>query len=178
MMKKSLPKEVNTNEIVNIFYEKTVKWGKKYGLVPRGEKPEKDKYSSRAKKFSELLTKADLGCKDAYIRELVEELAGEKLPPKKNSNITFEYEHGLVVVPLSDPHGKGLPISEPVLVKDTNGTFIAADGTQTKQLPKSPANATIRLASRSEVESLLESLMNLDSSAVLLSAFFMGKIGG
>lgn len=172
--KKQKESLIDMTKFVELVYNRSIDWGKKYDLYPKGEKAPKEKYSDKAKKFDSILSKANFGCQEPHVRALIEELLGEELPQsKKKPEFVLEFSFGTVVVVLSDPQGKGLPVGEPVLIKNNKGEIITKEGSHLVLPAQSPK--ALRLPTISEVEDILESIMNRSDSAMLMAAYFLQK---
>jgi len=159
-------------EVAQLLFDRTQSWAKDQGLVEE----KKSKYSSKAKKFDKIISKSKFGCQEKGVRELIEELIEEKLPPVKNKTTNVEFIHGVVIVPLTGVNSC-YALGEPVMIKDTKGCGIMVDGTQPSDAIKVKNEQSIRPATIEEVEILIESLLKIDKFSTLLLGFILDKMG-
>ena len=171
--KKLSTKKDRVEEIASLLFDRTEKWAKSQGLL----KEKKSKYSTKAKKFDKLISKGNFGCQEQGVRDLISELIGEKVPPKKNEKFEIEFLHGVVIVPLSGVNSS-YEIGEPILIKNIAGGAIRMDGTQPNARVEVKSTNSIRPASIEEIEELMKSLLKIDSFDSLLLGMILDKMGG
>ena len=171
---------VDTAKLAQIIYDETVTWGKGLGLYPKGHKKSKENYTDVALKLDKIINKGNFGCQEPYVRDILEVVLDTKLPPAKKDKDSgnIEYKFGTVLVPLSDPNGKGLPIGEAVLLRNNVGAIVnLEEGASDILLPKSKKYLkAIRLATLNEIEDLLEKFIENTNAATALAVFSLGKM--
>ena len=169
---KSKEKQNDIQKIAQLLFDRTQTWAKDQGLLEE----KKSKYSSKAKKFDKIISKSNFGCQEQGVRELIEELIEEKIPPLKNKKSDIEFMHGTVIVPLTGNEA-GYTLGEPVMIKNTKGQGIMLDGRQPSGSIRFNNEKSIRPATIEEIEVLVESLLEIDNFSILLLGFILDKVG-
>ncbi len=151
-----MEKEQRIKELSQLLFNRTEAWAKDQGLLLDSCA---STYSEKAKKYDKII-KGNFGCYDNKVREIVEELIGEKLPGETG---IVNYISGIVLVPLSDPGNHKYTIGEPVLrIGATETKFKLLDGsTKTTGFPATQINfmKSTRIATLEEIEFFVEKLM-------------------
>jgi len=163
---------VDMDQFIEIVYNRSANWGKKYDLFPKGTKSPKEDYTDKAKQMAKVFDGHSFGGHDASVIELFEIMLGEKIPVSKSKKTSsVDFIPGIVVVVLSDPKGHGLPVGEPVLIKDAVGGCITKE-MKSLGIPNNSTSA-FRLPTLTEVEDILDSIKENDVESFSLMAFFM-----
>ena len=163
---------------IETIYNRTIEWGEKYNLRPKGEKAPKEKYSEKAKELAKAIDEHSWGGHDPNVRKCFEIVLGESLPdPKGKSTKEVVYKHGTVLFILSDPTGSGLPVGEPVLVSTAEGNVKTKDNINYLLTRGTAAISSFRLPTINEVEDILTTLIESKDAALELSLLFLSKAG-
>jgi len=162
------------DSIVDLIYDRSLKWGEKYGLTPKGFEKKKKTVSEKAAKLDSLLVGASLGCKEKYIREIVEEITGEKLPVREDLPHRIIFDYGIILRILSDPSSKGLPVGETVLVIDSDGAALTTTGSIV-ELSTGFIKA-FQLPTKEDVLCFLSNISDDNNNKLFLSAHFLREM--
>lgn len=161
---------------VQLVYNRTVEWGEENNMYPKGVTPPKSKESDFAQRLAKAIDNHNWGGHDSAVRECFEIAIKEKFPPPPfQKTLKIKFIPGIVLVALSDPNGKGLPVGEPVLVTKESGEIL------TKNLESLSLSSTstsgYRLPTLNEVEDILTDIHNNSKNAdILLFAFTLSAI--
>ena len=168
-----MEKEQQIKELSRLLFNRTEAWAKDQGVITDNCN---STYSEKAKKYDKII-KGNFGCYDNKVREIVEELIGEKLPGETG---TFNYVPGIVLVPLSDSGNHKYTIGEPVLRIGASETkFKLLDGsTKTAGFPavKSKFMESTRIATLEEIEFFVEKLMENKTFAAEFLIFALANL--
>jgi hypothetical protein len=161
------------NKIVDIIYDRSVEWGEKWGLYPKGYGAKKSQVSEKAKELAKAIDNHNWGGHDSAVRECFEIAIGEELPSsKKTSKIIINFKPGTAVTILSDPRGRKLPVGEAVLVSNKSGECITYSGEV--KLLSDESSLAFKLSNRNEIEALVEEFIKKeDSWFILLKSFLL-----
>lgn len=167
-------KKTRESELAAIIFKRTQEWADKNGL---GVLKDKAKYSDKAKKYDAIISRWNFGCQEGGVREIVEELLGEKLPPAKKKDAALVYEVGIAVVPMSDPNGHSYETGAPHLVITQSGVCLPSTGVKgSKSLPTNSKTA-VRPANLEEIEWLMEQLLGVDEFKTMALGFLLDNFG-
>lgn len=167
-MKKQTTPNSYVKQLSEILFQRTQDWAEKEGLLKK--KGTKSKYSPKALKFAEICNKANFGCQDQYVRDIVSELLGEQIPSKKVDKTSVNFILGIVVVPLS-----GANQGEPVLICQANGSGYAHTGSSPTV---SNLTSLLRIATLVEIEYLMGILSERKEFESQVLQLILEKLGG
>lgn len=167
---------LDMDAFVKLVYDRTVEWGRENEMYPKGETPPKSKYSDIAQRLAKAIDNHNWGGHDSAVRECFEIAINEKLPSIKTSKTAIKFKLGTVLIILSDPNGKGLPVGEPVFVIKELGEILTTD-MKTFTLSTTSSVSNFRLPTINEVEEILTKIQNnTKSEDSLLLAFTLSAI--
>ena len=170
--KKEKNSDTDIKNISKLLYDRTQAWAKSQGLL----EDKKQKYSTKVKKFDSIISSGNFGCQEKYVREIVSELIGEKLPPMKNSEFNIDFKLGVVIVPLMGVHSS-YTIGDPLLITDVAGFGTHLDGNQPCNKLNPSSKKSIRPATIEEIEVLVETILQKDEFVIKILGFIFRSIG-
>lgn len=151
---------INIEKFTDYIYDRTVEWGKEFGMYPKGIKEKiEDSYSDKGKKIIELIKKSDFGCQKENVRLLLQEVIGEELPELDSNKKMSIFIKNICLFISSNPEGKNYPVGEVIMIVGNISSENAVTSENKKiTLLIGSASTYSRIPTKNEIADFLEQL--------------------